>query len=155
MKIQPKVCAVCGQVCDRYEGKWVHTAEVVGKGDHVCIPVDYNAVELVTRCDFCHRTVELKDRWVVVADDFRVPLIGSVSVGGWACDEPCARIAQRTAWDEMIERHLTSPNSQTEDAPLYRMFLVQLYAELERHMHEVRPFRAGDEMIPAEPVVPS
>lgn len=153
--IHPKVCAVCGQVLDRYQGGWIHTAELVqAPNSHVAVPVEYGAVPLVTRCDFCHRTVELFQRWCVPATDFEVPLIKTVSIGGWACDKVCADLVAARDWNGLIDRHYASPETQTVDAPIYREWLEKLYAKLEEHMEEPRPFRAGDELVPETPKRP-
>lgn len=149
--IQPKVCAVCGQVLDRNAvGAWMHARELANKSDHIAVPVDYETVPVVTRCDFCYRVVELRDLWTQPAKDFVVPLINHTSAGGWACCPTCAGLALAHDWDGMIERHLNSPESETPDSPLYRKFIKRLYETLEENITEpARLWRAGDEKVKA------
>lgn len=149
--IQPKLCAVCHQVLDRlgtpFGGtQWIHSLEIVGKSDHVAVPVDYADVPVKCMCDFCFDEVPTGKIWTVVATDFKVPVIGSMSDGGWAACSDCAQIADRRAWSEMVERYLAKKGDQ---GPEVRQWLGMLYAELEKHMTEVRPWRAGDEKVSA------
>jgi len=145
--IHPKVCAVCGQVCDRnQDGEWLHALELVGKSDHVCVPVDYGEVPTVWRCDFCHRIVPLEAMWTVPATTFRSMVTGQFMVGGWACDSECAQLARSLDWDGLVDRYMASPETNIPDQPLFRMATRTLYQELAAHMTALpRPWQAGDE----------
>jgi len=152
-RIQPKACAVCGMILDRTAtGAWIHTTEYVGKGDHVAIPVDYADIQIRVMCDFCFREVPRVGVWTVPTSDFMAPMGLSMSVGHWAACKPCADLAGRRDWAAMVDRHFDSPTTTTPDESLYRDWMLDLYATLERYMiGEPRPWQPGDETVPALP----
>jgi hypothetical protein len=145
--VQPMVCAVCGQVLDQWQGQWIHARETVGKSDHVAVPVQYGAVPLVTRCDFCYAVVDLDKRWTLPVHDFVMPMINTGSSGNWAACESCADLIGKGDWDAVIIRHLESPETSTPNDPIYHKFLGDLYRMVrENAFGSIRPWRAGDEV---------
>lgn len=148
----PKVCAVCGIVLDRAPNplgpaapeQWIHTAELFGKSDHMAVPVDYAAVPVRTMCDFCYDEVPASKLWVVEARDFKAPVIGTMSIGGWAACETDAQLVAARDWTAVQERYFTKRPEMAN--PTTRAWLPLMHAELEKHMvGEPRPWRAGDE----------
>lgn len=162
---RPKVCAVCGYLLSGFgkgplpspDDEWIHVQELVGEADHVAIPVDYDAVPINVKCDFCHQAVGFGQDWTVPATDFEMPMppgapTGHVSLGNWgACDE-CASLIRRKRWTQLINRALDA-FQEGERRPVspairqaLRRHLTLAYSLLERHMTgPVRPWRAGDE----------
>lgn len=143
VKKQPKMCGVCGTVLDQWLGQWIHAGEVVGHTDHIAVPVDYDEGRLVPKCDFCADSVALEERWVLPAEDFTVPLIGSRSRGGWLACPVCAPLIAEGDWEAVAARHMVQ--RQQPDATLHN-WLLELYGVLATHATEpVRRFRPGDE----------
>lgn len=150
--IQPKVCAVCRQVCDRKDGEYIHSLELVGKSDHVCVPVDYGQVPTVVRCDFCYRIVDHEELWTVPSQDFMAPHVNHGMIGGWACDQECAELATAHNWYALVQRHRQSPFTEVPDNPIYNKVIFDLYVTLGHNMlGDARPWQAGDEQTPEDP----
>jgi len=146
---QPKICGVCGQVLDQWQGGWIHAAELAGKTDHIAVPVDYDERMLVTHCDFCHGEMALADRWVLPAEDFMLPT-GSMSQGAWAACPTCARLIAADDWKGLIDRHMHEQQAKATgfEALVFRSFLAQLYGEVKTHQTgPVRPWEPGDETV--------
>lgn len=152
-RITPKVCAICAQPLDQWQGRWIHTLELVGKSDHIAVPVDYDEVASVrTMCDFCYIEIPLHKQWVVLADDFKVPMVNHVSIGGWAACSECAAdvqaarsgmspLAERV--EAIIERHKVNGNVEYDQH--LQLWVHLLHDELHKHIREIRPWRDGDE----------
>lgn len=137
-------CAVCGRLLERYQGRWVHGAEVFGNPDHVAVPVSPDQVHVQPVCDFCHVDVSLKEVWTVEARDFQIlvdpggpnPLPGYGSEGDWAACGTCAELVRHRDWPAVIERYC-QVNPERDDA-LNRTLLTMMFSALNDNIIRVR-----------------
>ena len=150
--IQPKMCAVCYIVLDQSGDGWIHTRELVGKSDHIAVPVDYNAAHVHTMCDFCYDEVLKPDAYTVPASNFQMPVIPTVSAGNWAACAACAYLVRTGDWNGLTDRATEmylkrEPGSRLAGGTIHE-WLGQSYEQLRQHMTgPVRPWEPGDEEV--------
>ncbi len=144
-----RVCAVCGYVLEHIGSRdGSHVDEYVhlrsGANDHVIVPVKPSDIEYNKRCDFCD--VLLDDPpWVVIADDFiytapagqqwspNLPV--PRSRGNWAACAECGPLVRDHKWMTLAIRRKRQPTV----TPAMMPALIQMYRDLQEHMHEVLP----------------
>lgn len=144
----PMMCAVCGVVLDRWLDGWIHSGEIVGSTDHIAVPVPYDESRLVAKCDFCADAVPLKDRWLLPARDFKIPMMNHWSRGGWMACACCASLVAQDQWNVLVDRYMArASGGDPEATAMMRAFMVQLYRTLASNtLGAVRPFQPGDEL---------
>lgn len=147
MNERPMVCAVCSKILNRMDGKWLHASELVGKSDHLCVPIEWTDEVLVTTmCDFCQaETVEVAT-FTVPARDFTVPIVNGRSLGAWAACADCAPLVEAEQWDDVAVRAYANMEAKGQGGEHVRIYLKLLYEALAAHRDgPVRPFKPGDE----------
>jgi hypothetical protein len=148
-KISPKMCAVCGISLDQVGGQWFHIRELVGKSDHVAVPVDYDPAQVRAMCDFCYLEIPRDDIWTVLAQDFQIPIIGTMSAGNWAACSTCVGYVRLGAWSALVDHAGTEYTRRNGGNPTeIKMWLTALYERLSKNLTDPpRKWQPGDEEV--------
>lgn len=148
-----KICATCGHLLERAtrEGVtgWVHIAELLGQGDHLAVPIDYDERYLTSSCDFCNADVPLAERHFLPVNDFTValpiggPLKSFTSRGGYNSCPVCADLVRQEDWDGMLTRY---GGLHPEHAAVLAALEIIWGAVRKNTTGPVRRWRPGDEL---------
>ena len=149
-----KACAVCGRVLDQIGEEWAHVYEVIGHGDHVAVPVDYDAIPVDVVCDFCGALILDGQVTTVPTEPFSMPMGQSRSMGNWAACRLCAGLIEGGHWELLVRRCAIQFEEEAErlgEPPMDRRVLTQWLTEtydlVRQHMTgPARPWQTGDEM---------
>lgn len=147
----PMMCGVCNIALEEDNaGRWLHAQELIGRSDHIAVPVAYDYATIRTICDFCYTETSQAEVWTVPARDFMMPIIPTMSVGGWAACPDCAQLLRGDEWAKLTDRatdYYVAGHPEGVPRKAIHAWLTQAYAKLADHMTgPVRPWQPGDEI---------
>jgi hypothetical protein len=141
-------CGVCGVLLNELNGEKVHAGELLGKIDHITVPVPFNPQTARYKCDFCGDVRQnVTEAATLPANDFPDPIIPNAwARGGWAACPTCTPLVAAGDWDAIHDRAMADLNPPPAAREAVANWLRLMHLRLQENITgPLQPYQPGDE----------